>query len=71
MLLHTYIPCWGALRMQIDMSIGDSFSVKIESKGDGALDLHDDAPIITYLQTNELSIGLTPKGQGCVVHRAK
>jgi len=31
------------------MSIGDSCDVEIESKCDGALDLHDDAPIITYL----------------------
>lgn len=71
MLLCSYVSCWGTLRMQIDMSIGDSYDVEIESKGNGALDLHDDAHVITYLQTNEILVGLTPKEQGYVVHRAK
>jgi hypothetical protein len=59
MFLHTYVPCWGALRMQIDMSTRDSYGVEIKSNGNGALDLHDDAPVITYLRTNEVFIGLT------------
>jgi hypothetical protein len=33
----------------IDMNIGDFHGVDIESKGDGAMDIHDDALIITYM----------------------
>jgi hypothetical protein len=32
------------------MNTKDSPSVDIKSKGDGALDVHDDAPIIANLQ---------------------
>jgi hypothetical protein len=35
---------------QIDMNAKDSPSVDIKLKGDGALDVHDDAPIIANLQ---------------------
>lgn len=31
------------------------------SKGDGTINIHDDAPIIAYLQINVVLIGLTPK----------
>ncbi len=41
------------------MSTRDSYGVEIKSNGNGALDLHDDAPVITYLRTNEVFIGLT------------
>jgi hypothetical protein len=41
--------------------------VDMESKGNGALDIYDDAPIIAYLQAREISIGLTPKERDCVV----
>ncbi len=45
--------------------------VDIEPKGDGAQDIHDDVPIITYLQTCEVLIGLTPKEWDRVMHKAK
>jgi hypothetical protein len=35
--------------------------VDMELKGNGALDIYDDAPVITYLQASEVWIGLTPK----------
>lgn len=34
---------------QINMGNEDSHDTNIESKGDGALDIHDDARVITYL----------------------
>jgi hypothetical protein len=37
----------------------------------GALDIYDDAPIITYLQIGEVLIGLTSKENDHVVHRAQ
>jgi hypothetical protein len=50
---------------------GDPHHVDMESKGNGALDIYDDAPIIAYLQATEVPIGLTPKERDCVVHKAK
>jgi hypothetical protein len=35
--------------------------VNIKQKGDGALDLHVDAPIIAYMQACGVSVILTPK----------
>jgi hypothetical protein len=43
----------------------------MESKGNGALDIYDDAPIIAYLQIGEIPIKSTPKKNDHVVHRAK
>jgi hypothetical protein len=43
----------------------------MELEGNGALDIYDDAPIITYLQVGEVPIGLTPNEKDCVVRRAK
>ncbi len=43
------------------MRNGEFRDVDIELKGDGTVDIHDDAPIITYLQACETSFGLTPK----------
>jgi hypothetical protein len=43
----------------------------MEQEGNGALNIYDDAPIIAYLQASEILIGLTPKEQDHVVHRAK
>ncbi len=43
----------------------------LSQKSDDALEIHDDAPIITYLQTCEILIGLTFKEQDCVVHKSK
>ncbi len=56
---------------QINVDDGDPYDVDMESKGNGALNIYDDAPIIAYLQASEVSIGLTPKERGHVVHRAK
>ncbi len=46
------------------MDDGDPHDVDIESKGNGSLDIYDDAPIIAYLQVGEILIGLTPQGEG-------
>jgi len=40
-------------------------------KGHNALNIRDDAPIITYLQIGENLTGLTSKEWDCVVHKAK
>jgi hypothetical protein len=39
----------------------DSHNADIELEDDGTLDIHDDAPVIVYLQTCEASIRLTCK----------
>jgi hypothetical protein len=43
----------------------------MEVKGNGALNIYDDAPIIAYLQVKEVPIILTPKNKDHVVHMAK
>jgi hypothetical protein len=43
----------------------------MESNDNGAFDIYDDAPIITYLQVGEILIWLTPKERDHVMHRAK
>jgi hypothetical protein len=43
----------------------------MESKGNGALDIYDDALVTAYLQASEVPIGLTPKEKDRVMHRAK
>ncbi len=43
--------------------------MNIKQEGDGALDLHVDAPIIAYLQTCGVSVKLTPKDQDRIVHK--
>jgi hypothetical protein len=53
------------------MDDGDPHDVDMESKGNGALDIYDDAPIIAYLQTSEVPIGLAPKERDHVINRAK
>jgi hypothetical protein len=35
--------------------------VDMVQEGNGALNIYDDAPIIAYLQANEILIRLTPK----------
>jgi len=54
-----------------NMGNGESQYEDIEFKGNGALDIHEDAFVITYLQVGEVSIGLTPKKRNYVMHRAK
>jgi hypothetical protein len=53
------------------MDDGDPHDVDMESEGNGALDIYVDAPIIAYLQSIEVPIGLTPKERDHVVHKAK
>jgi hypothetical protein len=43
----------------------------MELESEGALDIHENALVITYLQGSEVLIGLTPKEHDHVVHRAK
>jgi hypothetical protein len=43
----------------------------MESEGNGALNIYDDAPIVVYLQACEIPIWLSPKKRDCVVHKAK
>jgi hypothetical protein len=49
------------------MGNGESHDEDIEFKGNSALDIHED----TYLQVGEFFVGLSPKEQDCVMHRAK
>jgi hypothetical protein len=54
------------------MDNGDSHDDQdIELKGNGALSIHKDAPIIVYLQAGEVPVALTPKERNHVMHRAK
>jgi hypothetical protein len=60
--------------LQTSVDDEDAYDVHLydmESEGNGALNIYDDAPIITYLQASEVSIKLTPNEKGHVVHRAK
>jgi hypothetical protein len=50
---------------------GDPDDAVMESRGNGALDIYDDALVIAYLQACEVLIGLTHKERDYVVHRAK
>jgi hypothetical protein len=50
---------------------GDSVDVDMELEGNGALNIYDDALVMTYLQVGEFLIGLLPKAKDCIVHRAK
>jgi hypothetical protein len=43
----------------------------MELEGNGALDIHEDAHIITYLQASEFPIGLTPKEEDRIMHMTK
>jgi hypothetical protein len=52
-------------------SSGDSQEKDIKPKGNGVLDIHDDLFVIAYLQTNGISVGLTPKELNWVMHKAK
>jgi hypothetical protein len=49
----------------------DSQEEDIEPKGNDVLDIHDDSPIIAYLQAGEIPIKLAIKKQDQVVHKAK
>ncbi len=53
------------------MGNGESHDEDIELKGNSALDIHEDAFVITYLQVDEVFVGLTPKEQNRIMYRAK
>ncbi len=53
------------------MDNGDSCDVNMELEGNGAMDIYDDAFVITYLQASEVLIRLTPKKRNHVVQRAR
>ncbi len=56
----TLLGCFGDVH-QINMSNEDSHDVNIEQKDNGALNIHDIAHVITYLQIGEILIGLAAK----------
>ncbi len=68
--LCTLLGCSGDVP-QTSVDDGDPHDVDMESKGNGVLDIYDDALVIAYLQAGEVPIGLTPKEKDCVVHKAK
>jgi hypothetical protein len=68
--LCTLLGCFGDVP-PINVDDGDSHDVDMESKGNGALSICDDAPIIAYLQVREVLIGLRSKEKDNVEHRAK
>ncbi len=73
-MVSTYLcPLLGCSRdvPQTNMDDGNPHDVDMELEGNGALNIYDDAPVIAYLQTGEISIGLTPKERDRVVHKAK
>ncbi len=58
--LCSLLGCYGDV-LQTSMGDGDPHDVDMESEDNGALDIYDDAPIITYLQASEVPIWLTTK----------
>ncbi len=56
---------------QTNMGNGEFHDVGMELKCDGALDIHDDVNVITYLQASEVQVGLTFKQHDQIVHKAK
>lgn len=53
------------------MGNGKSSDANIESEGDGALDIHQNAYIIAYLQVCKILVGLTSKECDRVVDKVK
>jgi hypothetical protein len=53
------------------MDDGDPHDADMELKGNGALNIYDDAHVIAYLQVGEVPIKLTPKERNHVMHWAK
>jgi hypothetical protein len=45
---------WGCTSNYVDD--GDIHDVDMESEGNGALDIYDDAPVVAYLQACEIPI---------------
>jgi hypothetical protein len=53
--LCTLLGCYGDV-LHTKMDDGDLHDVDMESNDNGAFDIYDDAPIITYLQVGEILI---------------
>ncbi len=51
----TLLGCYGDVP-QTNMDDGDPHDVDMESKGNDALDIYDDAHVIAYLQASEIPI---------------
>jgi hypothetical protein len=62
--------CFGDV-VQTNVEDEDPHDVDMELKGNGALDIYDDAHVTTYLQACEVIIGLTPKEKDRVEHKAR
>jgi hypothetical protein len=69
-LIMYHVGCYGDIPYN-NMGNKDSHDLDIELESDGVLDIYEDVPIIAYLQTCEILVGLTPKECDWVVHRAK
>jgi hypothetical protein len=63
----------GCFRDVLYNNMGDdnSCDLEIELKGNGALDIHEDATIIAHLQVHEVLVKLAFKEHDQVVHRVK
>jgi hypothetical protein len=68
--LCNLLGCFGDVP-QTNVDDGDPHDVDMEFQCNGALDIYEDAPIIAYLQVDEVLIRITPKERDRVVHRAK
>ncbi len=69
MPLHTkctLVGCYGDT-FHTNMGNGDYCDVHIEPKGNVALNIHEDASIITYLQVGGILIWFTPKESDHIV----
>jgi len=58
--LCTLLGCHGDL-FHVNMGNMDSHDANIVLEGNGALDIHEDAHVITYLQACKILVELTPK----------
>jgi hypothetical protein len=57
--------------LQINMGNGESCDVNIKLRGNGALDIHEDAYIIAYLQACEVLVELTTNECDYIMHWAQ
>jgi hypothetical protein len=66
----TLLGCFGDVP-QGNTGGGNSHSDDDEPKGIGSLGIHLNLLVMAYLQASEVLVGLTPKEQDWVIHRAK
>ncbi len=52
--------CYGDVYQITNMGNEDSHNANMQLQGDGAFDIHEDAPTIAHLQVGKILIGLTP-----------